>query len=293
MTSVDAANTLVSALVLASIYSLVSLGYVVVYRATGVFNFLHPEFMLYGALLFTSFSFGGAGGFSVGVLIALVVVVLGAVLVYRAVVHRAAGQPHWVQMIMTLGLATAALNLAQLIWGSNLRFVMLPFERTVWHLPGGAVLTSYDAAILGTCVIVSIALYRLLTKSGLGVRLRASAENPVLGAYSGIPLGRSFSIAWALAAAAAVLAGIAYSIRIPLDPSLAEVGLLAFPAAMIGGMDSIGGAFVGALILAVLQQFANTLLNAQAATGISFLVVFAILVFRPRGLFGSPVVERV
>jgi branched-chain amino acid transport system permease protein len=293
MTGVEFANTLVSSLVLASVFSLVTLGYVVVYRASGVFNFLHPEFMLYGALLFTTFIQPGVLGFGWALLASTVVVTIGACVVYALIVHRAAGQPHWVQMILTMGLAIAGLNLAQLLFGSDPRYIELPFERQRWTLPGGASLTSNDVFIVATGVVVSGVLLWVLTRSSLGVRLRATSENPLLSAYSGIRLGRNFAIAWGIAAAAAVVGGVAYSTRVPVDATLTEVGLLAFPAAMIGGMDSVGGALVGSLILATIQQFANAYFGPQAATAIAFGIVLVILVVRPRGLFGSQLVERV
>jgi branched-chain amino acid transport system permease protein len=293
--SLDVAyNTFVSSIVLGVIYSLVALGYVVVYRASRVFNFVHPQFMLFGALLFTTLrSGGGIGSFAWALLLStFIIAVLGAVL-YVGVVHRSVGQPHWVQMVLTMGLGIAGLNLAQLLWGPEVRFVSPPFAQVRWELRGGAVLTRTDLVVVVIGVVLCGALYWLLTVSPLGIRLRATAENATLASYSGIRLGLWFGVAWGIAAAAAVVAGVSYTLRVPLDPSLAEVGLIAFPAAMIGGMDSIEGCFVGALILGMIQQYSSVLWGAQASTALTFGAVLVILLVRPRGLFGAPIADRV
>lgn len=288
-------STLVSALVLGVIYSLVSLGYVVVYRSCRVFNFMHPQFMFMGALLFTTLSASNATtmSFAMAMVGATAVTAVFGALVYLLVVHRSVGQPHWIQMVLTMGLGIASVNIAQLIWGTSTRFPALPFQRTTWALPGGARVTSTDLFVVVAGLALCGALYWLLTASPLGVRLRATAENSTLAAYCGIHLGRWFGVAWALAAAAAVVGGVCYSLRVPLDPSITDVGLMAFPAAMIGGMDSIEGSFVGALILGIVQQFTAVLWGPQASVAASFSVVLIVLVVRPRGLFGAPVSDRV
>jgi branched-chain amino acid transport system permease protein len=287
-------NTLVSSLVLGVIYSLVALGYVVVYRASRVFNFAQPSFMLFGALLVTTLRSGdGVVPFVTAVVLSTVVIGLSGSAVYVLTVHRSVGQPHWVQMVLTMGLSIAGLNLAQLLWGPEVRFVEPPLSHVRWQLPGGAVFTRTDLIVVITGVVLCAVLYWLLTVSPLGIRLRATAENSTLASYSGIRLRRWFAIAWGIAAAAAVVAGVSYTLRVPLDPSLAEVGLVAFPAAMIGGMDSIEGCFVGALILAAIQQYSSVLWGAQASTAVTFGAVLVILVIRPRGLFGAPISDRV
>ncbi len=287
-------NTFISSLVLGVIYSLVALGYVVVYRASRVFNFTHPQFMLFGALLFTTLHKGDSVlDFVTAVVISMVAIGLAGAATYYLVVHRTVGQPHWVQMILTMGLGIALVNVAQLIWGSEVRFLSLPGGKVRWELPGGGLVTRTDLVIVVVGVALCAALYWLLTVSPMGIRLRATAENATLAAYSGIRLGLWFSVAWAIAAGAAVVAGVCYSLRVPVDPTLADVGLVAFPAAMIGGMDSIEGCFVGALILGMIQQFSSVLWGAQASTALTFAAVMVILVVRPRGLFGAPIADRV
>ena len=293
MSAQEFVNTLVASAVLGSVFSLVTIGYIVVYRASHVFNFLHPQFMLFGAFFYTSFYKGGYGSFLWALLLSVLIVTVVGALTYVLVVDRAATLPHWVQMVLTLGLGICALNVAQLMFGPELRFLRVPLEDHVWHLPFDGRLTRVDLAVFVTGVLLFAALYWLLVKSPIAYRLEATAADPALAAYSGINLRLWFAVAWAIAAAAAVIGGVAYSVRIPVDTSLTNVGLAAFPAAMLGGMDSLHGAFIGAFILATMQQFATLTFGADVATAIAFSLVVFVLVVRPRGLFGSPVVERV
>jgi branched-chain amino acid transport system permease protein len=286
-------DVLVSILPLAAVYALVTLGYVVVFRATKVFNFMHPEFMLIGALLFTTAQRPGAPGFALGLVVAILVTSIVGLLLYWLVMHRCAGYPHWIQMILTLGMSIVALNVAQLLWGTGIRYIDLPVPRTAWRLPGGATLTSNDVGVVVAGVALSAGLAWLLTGSRLGVRMRAAAEDPLLTAFSGLNVGWLFATAWVIAAAAAVVAGVMYSVQVPLSPGLVDVGLLAFPAAMIGGMDSISGAFAGSVILAALDQVATRLWSSDAATAISFAAVLFILVLRPQGLLGTRALQRI
>lgn len=293
MTAQQFVNTLVASAVLGSVFSLVTIGYIVVYRASHVFNFMHPQFMLFGALFYTSFYKDGYASFTWAVLLSMAIVTAVGALTYLLVVDRAATLPHWVQMVLTLGLSICALNIAQIMFGPNLRFLRVPLTDEIWRLPADGRLTKIDLAVFITGVLLFAVLYWLLVKSPIAYRLEATAADPMLAAYSGINLRFWFAVAWAVAAAAAVVGGIAYSVRIPVDTSLTNVGLAAFPAAMLGGMDSIHGAFIGSFILAILVQFTTLTWGAEVATAVAFSLVVVVLVVRPRGLFGSPVVERV
>ncbi|KQW45042.1 hypothetical protein ASC77_19875 [Nocardioides sp. Root1257] len=287
-------QTLMSALVVGVIYSLVALGYVVVYRASRVFNFLQAQFLYFGALLFISlWGGGGVASFALALVATVLIAAAAAIVLYALVIHRTTGQPHWIQMLLTMFLGIAGLNIAQLIWGSDPRFLDPPGARVNWTLPGGAVISRVDVAILVVGVMLWLALYWLITVSPMGVRLRATSENSTLSAYSGMPLMVWFGVAWAIAAAVGVVAGVSFAVRLPVDPTITEIGLLAFPAAMIGGMDSIKGCLVGGLILALVQQYTAVIWDTQTSIAAGFAVVLLVLIVRPRGLFGSPIVDRV
>jgi branched-chain amino acid transport system permease protein len=295
MNFADIPAAFVYAVITGAIYVLVSIGYVVVYRASRVFNFLHPNFMLAGALLLTTIAGGSHSPAKFLLAAAASAIGLAAfgALIYFGVMRQVVALPQWVQMIVTMGLGLAALNVIQLFWGSTTRYVSLPFKVHVYRLPGRIFISTTDIAVVVTCLFLGVVLYWVLVRTRLGTRLKATAESPGLASYCGIRLSLWVAVAWSIAAAAAVVGGIAYSLRVPLDPSLSEVGLLAFPAAMIGGMSSIEGAFVGAGILALIQQLTIVLWSADAATPVSFAAVLLILLVRPQGLLGGREVRRV
>jgi branched-chain amino acid transport system permease protein len=288
-------SSVIFAIVLGAIYVMVTLGYVVVYRASKVFNFAHPEFMLVGALAFTTFygSAKGLGSFIGALLGAIALTAVVGALVYWLTIRRLGAQPHWVQMILTLGVSILALNVAELIWGTDTRNVSLPLHDHVFSIGSGVQVTITDLVVVVACLVLGVGLYLLLTKSPIGSRLNATAENPVLASSCGIRVERWLALSWAIAAGAAVVGGVAYSLQVPLTPGLTDVGLLVFPAAMIGGVDSISGAIVGAFLLALVQEITTTFWNQDAATGVCFLVALVFLVFKPQGLFGRREVERV
>lgn len=293
MSSTELVATIINSLVLASALSLVTLGYVVVFRASRVFNFAQPDLMLIGAFIYLSVYEPGVPGAVFATLVALVVVGAIAWILYVVVLDRAAGEHHWMQMILTMGVSIVAVNVVQLIWGGHVRFLELgaPPERI--ELVDGVTLTTVDLTVLVVGIALSAFFYWVLSASPLAFRLKATAENPALAAYCGIRLRRWFGIAWALGGGAAAVGGIVYASRVPVDTALVDVGLVAFPAALLGGMDSVSGAFVGAIILAFVQQFATALISPEIATPLSFALALLVLLFRPRGLFGSVAVERV
>jgi branched-chain amino acid transport system permease protein len=202
-------------------------------------------------------------------------------------------QPHWIQMIVTMGLSIVGLNIAQLIWGSNTRFIELPMQTHTIRLPGAVVITSTDLVMIACCAIAGFVVYWVLVRSSFGIRFKATAENPALAAYCGIRLNGLLSFAWAVAAGAAVLGALLYSLKTPLDTTITDAGLLAFPAALIGGMDSIGGAFAGAAVLAFAVAVSTTYLGSEAAQPIGFGIALIVLLVRPSGLFGARTVSRV
>jgi branched-chain amino acid transport system permease protein len=291
----DLLSAVIFAVVLGAIYVMVTLGYVVVYRASKVFNFVHPEFMLIGALVFTTVygTTRNVGGFIGSLVISMLVVAVVGMAVYWLTIRRLGAQPHWVQMILTMGVSIVAINVAELIWGTNTRYIKLPITNHVYSVGAGVHLTTTDLVVVIACLVLGLGLYLLLVRSPIGVRLNATSENPVLAASCGVRLERWLALSWAIAAAAAVIGGIAYTLEVPLTPGITDVGLLVFPAAMIGGVDSIGGALVGAFLLALVQEIVTTFWTQDAATGICFLAALVFLIFKPQGLFGRREVRRV
>ena len=290
----NVAQIVFNGLVVGSFYALVTMGFVLVYRVSGVFNFAQPAVMLLAALVFVRLETGGTWlAIALALLAALVAGAVASALIQRFVMASVLGRPHFTQMIVTFGVAIAVTDLAQVVFGATTRTVQLPFPRAPIHLPFSVGTNYVDLVIVGVSAVVVALTIWVASSSALGLRIRATSENAPLAAYSGIPVLRLLVITWAIAGALAAVSGVAYAARINVDSGMVGIGLAAFPAAMLGGMDSPGGAVLGALIVGLLQAVAVTLTSTAIAEPIGFVAMLAILLVRPYGLLGLQPVERV
>lgn len=297
---IGALEAFVNGLSLGFIYTLLSLGFVIIYRSTRVFNFAHGSIMLFG--IYVVARLVPAWGFVPAFLMGCVVVVVLAVAIERLLIAplRRRGASHDAALIMTLGVDLILLTeLTRLIgprvldsggpWGNEIVMfgeLSLPLARLV--------------AIIA-CVIILGALFAAMKFTGWGIASRAAAEDGEAAALMGINLDRVGTIAWALAGVLALIAGI-FLTSLPsagITPGVALVALNAFPAAVVGGLDSVGGALVGGLIIGVTESFATSygpqlqFLGAGFGTIVPWVVMLIVLLVRPTGLFGTKEISRV
>ncbi len=291
---------LFSGLALGSIYALVALGFVVIYRSSQVFNFAHGEFVMLGAFLMITLVQGG-----VWWIVALVITmaVTGAVGmgVERAVLRPMIGRPVFVTVIVTIFVGAIMRVAINLIWGGTERGMPTPWENTgVVEILTARVLYNSVAAIAATALVL-IGFYLLFLRSRIGVGMRATASDQEVALGLGIPVGRVFGFSWFLAGSLAALAGVFLGMfpRI-VDGNIWLIALVAFPAVLIGGLESPLGAVIGGFALGVVQLLAQGYVNPLlGAFGNNFHQVFpyvlmiGFLMFKPYGLFGTHEVERV
>jgi len=275
--------------VLASLYLVLGVGVVLVYRASRVFNFAHGDLMMLGGygLVVAVGATGGGLLWSVPAAIAAVAV-LGAA-IYLVSLRPLAGHGVGSAVIVTVAVGILLRSVATLAWGAQPRYpaTLASFSDTPLRLPGGAVLSIVDVAQIAAAALLFAAVQLLLHRTTLGVRMRAVAERPALAAYSGIDLHRLLALSWALAAASAALGGVLYSLRVNVQPELWLVGLKAFVPALIGGMDSVRGLIPGALLVAAVEVLAGQFLDPIVQSVAPFAVLLVALWLRPWGLFGS------
>ena len=275
--------------VLASLYLVLGVGVVLVYRASRVFNFAHGDLMMLGGygLVVAVGATGGGLLWSVPAAIAAVAV-LGAA-IYLVSLRPLAGHGVSSAVIVTVAVGILLRSVATLAWGPQPRYpaTLASFSDTPLRLPGGAVLSIVDVAQIAAAALLFAAVQLLLHRTTLGVRMRAVAERPALAAYSGIDLHRLLALSWALAAASAALGGVLYSLRVNVQPELWLVGLKAFVPALIGGMDSVRGLIPGALLVAAVEVLAGQFLDPIVQSVAPFAVLLVALWLRPWGLFGS------
>ncbi len=313
----DLLQYLASGTALGAVYALVALGFVVIYRASQVFNFAHGELLLFGAMTMVWLSAPPAAGdaltaigasgidgmglpWGVAALLAMVVTGLLAVAVERVVLRPLVGRPVFVSIILTLFVGILLRTVVMLVWGAQPVPLRTPWDAMARVEVAGAVV-GYDAlATVGVGALALGAFFLLLRYSRLGVAMRAASVDQATSLALGIPVGRVFAATWFVAGSFAALGGIFLAVREPqIDTTLGFVALRAFPAVIVGGLESPVGAVVAGLLLGVLEVLTAGYLNtAMGAFGKNFhlvlpyLVMIGVLVVRPYGLFGQRRVER-
>jgi branched-chain amino acid transport system permease protein len=284
-----------------SIYALVALGMVIVFRATEVINFTHPSLLVVGTLIVAT-AHGTYGlPFWLAATLGIALTAALAALIDRVLVrpfHKR--QAVLAAGIMTIGLSIIVETLTTRQIGSQIVSTGDPWGSDVVHILGSGISAARVAAFVVALVLL-VAFYIWLQRSDFGVAMRAAADDPETAALMGVRLNRISLLAWAIAAALAVVAGI-FLVSYPsagLDVTVTAVALQAIPAAVIGGMDSTTGAVVGGLAVGLTQVLALGYQEQLALLGRSFsqaapyLLMLVVLLIRPAGLFGTREVSRV
>jgi branched-chain amino acid transport system permease protein len=280
---------IVNIVVLAAIYALIACGYVLIYRVSRVLNLAHGELMMFGAyLLFTTaslFAFSAVAAITAALGLSLVV----GILVYVLLMRRMTGEMVLAAVLATIALGILLRGLMVLIWsaqqqypGQTLALVNPPIE-----LIGGARISTFAAVLVLATVAVYAALFGFLRFGRWGVRMRAAGQNPLLAAQRGINLHAIYALAWGLSTLTGSLAGMLIALDSGLNGTMVTIGLKAFPAALVGGLDSLMGALVGALIVGASEVLAIQYVDPLLSDVVPFLVLIAMLIARPWGLFGT------
>ena len=277
---------LVKGLALGSAYGLVALGFVVIFKATGVVNFAQGSFLLAGAYLTSTATVRWGVPFPLSVLAAAAGAVALALLVERTVVRRlvGAGAPPVTVLLATLGVALVLDQVATLVWGFRPHHIGDPWgARSVrW---AGVALSEVDVATLAVAASVFAGLAVFFRRTRLGLALRASASDREAAAAHGIRPTLVSRTSWALAAATATVAGVLLaSGPAAATPDLGQAALRAFPAVILGGFVSLGGAWAGGLAVGVVEVLTAGYLPGNELV-VPYLVMLAVLLVRPQGLF--------
>lgn len=293
-------SLLLGGLSLGAVYALVSIGFVIIYRSTGVVNFAHGSVLLVGGYLIARWT--PVLGFGLAVVAGLLASALLAAVLEAALLRplRVRGAGHDAAAILTIGLNTVLLTDLTRRIGSEVLHVGDPWGDAVVRI-GDAVLPLARAAAMVSAVVLIGAFLLAFRFSSWGISMRATAEDPEAAVLMGIRPGVVAGSAWATAAAMAAVACVflAASPSPGLDASIASVALTALPVVVIGGLDSVGGAMLAGMIVGVLTSFGAgyqdrvPFLGAGFETLLPWLLMVITLVIRPTGLFGSRSVARV
>ena len=304
-------ETLLGGLMAGMLYSLVALGFVLIYKASGVFNFAQGALVLFAALAMARFSewFPQLTGIDnliaaniVAFIMAGAVMFAVAWLIERLVLRHLVNQEGATLLMATLGIAYFMEGLGQTIFGGSIYKIDIGMPKDPVFImdtvfPGGILINKEDlyAAIIAAVLVALLSVF--FQKTSTGRALRAVADDHQAAQSIGIPLNRIWVIVWCVAGVVALVAGMIWGSKLGVQFSLATVALRALPVVILGGLTSVPGAIIGGLIIGVGEKLSEVYLGPFVGGGIeiwfAYVLALGFLLFRPQGLFGEKIIDRV
>lgn len=276
-----------------SVYALIASGYALVYSLLDFSNWAHGEVCMLGAYCCFMATTIEKIPFAVSVVLgvggAALISLFNERLAYRNI--RRHGSPNMFLMIAAMGLSTTYQNLANVIWGSKFKQLPKLFKTTSLNL-GGVFIGTSDLLCLSIAIVVLVILLPIINKTRFGLHVRAVACNGRTASLLGIKIDRVIALVFLLAGALAGLAGVMYGMKYNVYPTMGNVGIKAFIASVIGGLGSVPGAIIGAMLLGLIETVVSGYISSGLRDLISFSLLIAILLIRPSGLFGVDVQEK-
>ncbi|CAN5357512.1 branched-chain amino acid ABC transporter permease [soil metagenome] len=293
-------ETIIGGLMSGMLYALVALGFVLIYKASGVFNFSQGAMVLFAALCMARLS--QHMPWPAALVITIVAMIAVAWLIERLVLRNLVNQEPIAMLMATIGITYFLDGFGQMLFGSESyrldvglpKDPLILFEST---FDGGILVGKEDlsAAAIAAALVLVLALF--FQKTSTGRALRAVADDHQAAQSIGIPLGRIWTIVWSVAGIVALVAGIVWGSKIGVQFSLTTVALRALPVVILGGLTSVPGAIVGGLIIGVGEKVGEVYLGPFVGGGIEvwfgYAIALVFLLFRPQGLFGEKIIDRV
>jgi len=280
-------------------YSLIALGFVLVYKSTDAINFAQGEFVMMAALIgavVVGFNVSPIVGAIAAVVIVLAVMIGFGFALERVVLRPLLGRPIVAVIMATIGLASVLRGLTPIIFGGETRALPLPIPDDPVVI-GPATLPPIQVLGAGVAILLFVGFNWFFKKSRMGVAMRAVADNQQVAQAMGINVERYFALAWAMAGIVSALGGIVWGSMLGVDVQIAVVGLKVFPVVILGGLDSIGGAMIGGLIVGLVESLASGYLDPYVGGGTKdfapYVLMIVALMIRPYGIFGKAIIERI
>ncbi|MBQ0134373.1 MAG: branched-chain amino acid ABC transporter permease [Clostridiales bacterium] len=286
---------LISGISLGSVYAIIALGYTMVYGIAKMLNFAHGDVIMVGGYMsFVAMSALHLPGW-VSVLAGMAVCTVLGIVIEALAYRPLRSAPSLAVLITAIGVSYLLQNSAQLIWGAN-PISYPPVVSGTLHLFGGQLSISYVSLVtVAACILIMLALTAFTSKTKMGKAMRACSEDKGAAQLMGINVNRTISLTFAIGSALAAVAGVLLCSSYPtLMPTTGSMpGIKAFTAAVFGGIGSIPGAFLGGLLLGIIESMAKAYLSTQLSNSIVFAVLIIVLLVRPAGLMGKYVPEKV
>jgi branched-chain amino acid transport system permease protein len=280
-------------------YALVALGFVLIYKASGVFNFAQGAMVFFAALTFVSLAERGISMWFAFAITLAVMVLLGLA-IERAVLRPLVNQPPITLFMATIGLTFVLEGLSQLVWGSQPHGLELgvPDVPMEWLSQKWSInISQFDLFAAGVAGVLVAVLAVFFQKTRIGRALRAVADDHQAALAVGIPLQHIWAIVWAVAGFVALVAGLMWGARNGVQFALTFIALKALPVLILGGFESIPGAIIGGLIIGATEKLAEVYIGPMVGGGIeswfAYVIALLFLLVRPQGLFGEKIIDRV
>jgi branched-chain amino acid transport system permease protein len=288
-------EVVINGLLTGVMYSLVALGFVLIFKASGVFNFAQGAMVLFAALTLVGLIERGSPIW-LALILTMVVMVVLAIAIERLVLQHLVNQPGIILFMATIGLAFFLEGFGDTLWGSNVKKldIGIPVDSVFF---GPVLLNKFDMFAAGSGAILVAGLALFFHKTRIGRALRAVADDHQAALSVGIPLKTIWVIVWSVAGIVALVAGIMWGGKSGVQFSLSLIALKALPVLILGGFTSVPGAIVGGLIIGVGEKVAEIYMGPAVGGAIenwfAYMLAMMFLLFRPQGLFGEKIIERV
>ena len=288
---------IVTGLVIGAVYAMVAMGFALIYKATSIINFAQGEFVLIGGYvclwLYTTEGVPIIWAFALTMLMS---VVMGVVL-ERLILRPMIGEPIISVIMITIALATVLKSFITILWGTQIKVFNPPIFSQKAVEFGFVRVSEVYLWTVGFAVVFLVIFAAFFKFSRVGISMRAVADDQQVAQSMGISVKRVFAISWSIGALTAAVGGILVGNINGINIALSDFGLKVFPAVILGGLESIGGAIIGGLTIGVLENIMGAYLDQYLGGGVKeiapFIVLIVILMIKPYGLFGIEEIERV
>jgi branched-chain amino acid transport system permease protein len=288
------------------LYALVAIGFVIIFKSSGVFNYAQGAIVFFAALNFAGLLQAGLPWYLAGP-IALAMLVVLAFVIERAVLRPLIGQSPLTLFMATIGVSFFIQGGVEAIWGGNPHMLKVGLPESAlftidyaWAESSGVdmIVQESDLLALGVGLVLVLCLFGFFHLSRIGQALRAVADDHTASMSVGIPLNRMWVIVWSLSGLTAFVAATVWGTKIQIEPTMIGLALKALPVLILGGLTSIPGALVGGCIIGISELMFETywgqpLFGGATTEWFAFVLALVFLLFRPQGLFGEPIIERV
>ncbi|WP_217351379.1 branched-chain amino acid ABC transporter permease [Aquisalimonas sp. 2447] len=289
-------EVLVGGLLAGSMYSLVALGFVLIFKASGIFNFAQAAMVLFAAMFIAGMNQRYGVPFWLGIPITIVLMIGVAWIIERVVLRPLVNQEPIIMFMSTIGIFFALIGFAEIIWGSRSRSLDIGIPTDPIFV-GDMLFQSYDlvSGIIAIVLVLLLALFAQRTR--MGRVLRAVADDHQAAQSIGIRLNTVWVVVWAIAGFVAVVAGVVWGGNLGVQPVMVDVAFKALPVLLLGGLTSIPGAIIAGLIIGAGEALAEVYLGPIIGGGIdnwfAYVIAMAFMVYRPEGMFGEKIIERI